>query len=162
MTDLYANPYAYGAQGFFFDSAESFEKQIKSASWEECSIEYIDGDNPKLFAAAGIHQGNVHRWFEDLDHLSDEDDEGIAIRYLLDDVGYDLDQALERANDVQLYRGTSADYAAELLADCYEINKLPSVIRYHIDYEGIARDMEINSEITEIGYELWVTNRLEF
>ena len=53
------------------------------------------------------------------------------------------------------YRGefdTLADYAEQLLDDCYGdlLKSLPDFIRYHIDYEGIAHDMELNGDVFTI------------
>ena len=50
------------------------------------------------------------------------------------------------------YRGAFdriEDYVAEFVEDCYGdlINKLPEFLRYHIDYEGIARDLEYAGDI---------------
>jgi len=50
------------------------------------------------------------------------------------------------------YRGAFdriEDYVEESLNDCYGdvIGNLPGFIRYHIDYEGIARDMEYGGDI---------------
>ena len=43
-----------------------------------------------------------------------------------------------------------ADYAAELVEDCYgdALKSLPDFLRYHIDWEGVGRDMELNGDIT--------------
>ena len=43
-------------------------------------------------------------------------------------------------------------YAEELLDDCYgdALKSLPDFIRYHIDYEGIARDMELGGDVFTI------------
>ncbi|MCG3126036.1 MAG: hypothetical protein CHACPFDD_00864 [Phycisphaerae bacterium] len=50
------------------------------------------------------------------------------------------------------YRGAFerlSDYAQELIEDCYNesLSKLPDFIRYHIDFEGIADDMQMNGDI---------------
>lgn len=50
------------------------------------------------------------------------------------------------------YRGgfeRLADYAQELVEDCYSdaIKALPDFIRYHIDFDGIADDMEMGGDI---------------
>jgi antirestriction protein len=44
------------------------------------------------------------------------------------------------------------DYARQFVEDCYssEIEKLPEFIRYHIDYEGIGRDMELGGDVFTI------------
>lgn len=42
------------------------------------------------------------------------------------------------------------NYAAELVQDCYSdaLDGLPDLIKYHIDYEGIGRDMLLSGDIT--------------
>lgn len=50
------------------------------------------------------------------------------------------------------YRGewdSLTDYAQELVEDCYSdvLKGLPDFIKYHIDYEGIARDMELSGDV---------------
>lgn len=50
------------------------------------------------------------------------------------------------------YRGAFdrvADYVEELLEDCYGdvLSKLPDFLRYHIDYESVARDFEMAGDI---------------
>lgn len=50
------------------------------------------------------------------------------------------------------YRGefdSLTDYAEELIGECYSdsLSSLPEFIRYHIDYEGIARDMELGGDV---------------
>jgi len=44
------------------------------------------------------------------------------------------------------------DYAQDLIEDCYgsEIGKLPDFISCHIDYEAIARDMELCGDVFTI------------
>lgn len=41
------------------------------------------------------------------------------------------------------------DYAQELVEDCYGdvLKGLPDFIRYHIDWDGIARDMELGGDV---------------
>ncbi len=53
------------------------------------------------------------------------------------------------------YRGEDenlADYVEQLLDDCYGdiLKGLPDFIRYHIDFDGIAQDMEMNGDIFTI------------
>lgn len=59
------------------------------------------------------------------------------------------------------YRGTcdsKADYAADMIGDCYDLSAVPEFIRNHINYDGIARDMEIGGDVTFIrsGWSLYV------
>ena len=50
------------------------------------------------------------------------------------------------------YRGefdSLGDYAAALIEDCYgdALKQLPDFIRYHIDYEGIGRDLDMGGDV---------------
>jgi hypothetical protein len=47
--------------------------------FEEVEIDYIDVDNPRLFHAANINQGNVDLWFDELDRYEDNRQEALAI-----------------------------------------------------------------------------------
>ena len=79
----------------------------------------------------------------------------IVLLYL----GYNLSDAQERYEEVCLFDGSAADYAFDLINETSEV---PEYLRNYIDYDAIARDMEISSEITEISRELIVTNANEF
>ena len=160
MTTLYANPYDINFTGFYFNSSEEFEAKFSKAPFEEVEIDYIDGDNPLLFNAVGIYQSNVDYWFDELDQYSDTDNETLAIIYLLDFMG--IEDAIKRHHEVILHHGSIKEYAADLIEETYPVDDLPDIIKYHIDYSGIAKDMESNSEVTEIDHNLWVVNCPEF
>ncbi|MFT7675185.1 MAG: hypothetical protein ACI845_003605 [Gammaproteobacteria bacterium] len=160
MTTLYANPYDTTCTGFYFDSIEQFNQKLSQANYEEVEIEYIDGDNPRLFQAADIHQRDIDLWFDELDKYPDNGQEALSIGYLLDIMH--LDEAIKRRDDVILHRGSLADYAFELVSDLYPLDELPDIIKYHIDYDSIARDLELNSEVTELSRNIWVVNCHEF
>jgi hypothetical protein len=159
-TTLYANPYDISYSGFYFGSIDEFNKQLSQASYEEVEIDYIEGDNPGLFQATKIHQGNVNLWFEELDQYSDDGHEASAIGYLLEMMH--LDEAIKRRDEVVLHRGSLSDYALELVEDVYSLDQLPDLIRNHIDYDSIGRDLELNSEVTELSRNVWVVNCHEF
>ena len=161
MTTFYAQPYSLDHTGFYFDSTESFDtgmQRLNSQGCEEVEIQLIDADDHlvRLASAAGIHQGNIHRWYETLDDL--DDTAATQIMFLLDQ-GRDLGDALERYEEVCLYAGTASDYAYDLINETTDI---PENLRHYIDYDAIARDMEINGEITELDHDLIVTNPLDF
>tara|TARA_B110000971_G_C19887030_1_gene443486 strand:+ start:83 stop:580 length:498 start_codon:yes stop_codon:yes gene_type:complete len=159
-TILYANPYDITCTGFYFGSINEFNKQLSQASFEEVEIDFIEGNNPGLFQATKIHQSNVDLWFDELDQYSDDGHEASAIGYLLDIMH--LDEAIKRRDEVILHRGSLADYAFELVEDICSLDQLPDLIRNHIDYDSIARDLELNSEVTELSRNVWVVNCLEF
>lgn len=161
MTEFYAQPYSLDHTGFYFDSIEKFEagmKALNKRGCEEVEIQFIDGDDHQadLAKAAGIHQGDVHFWFDQLEDL--DETSVVQLTYLLE-CGYSLDDALDRYEDVCLFEGKASDYAYDLINETTEI---PESLRYYIDYDAIARDMQINGEIAEITHELIVTNAHEF
>lgn len=161
MTEFYAQPYSIEHTGFYFDSIEKYEagmEKLNKRGCEEVEIQFIDGDDhlSRLADAAKIGQGDVDIWFEELDDL--DDTETTQIMFLLD-CGYSLSDALDRYEDVCIFNGKASDYAYDLINDTTEI---PENLRFYIDYDAIARDMEINGEITEINHELIITNALDF
>jgi hypothetical protein len=159
-TTLYANPYDNSYTGFYFGSIDEFNKQLSQASYEEVEIDFIDGGNPRLFHSTNINQGNVDLWFDELDRYEDNHQEALAICYLIEIMH--LDEAIKRRDEVILYRGSLADYAFKLVSDVYPLDELPDVIKHHIDYYSIGRDLELNSEVTELSRNVWVVNCLEF
>jgi hypothetical protein len=158
MTILCAVPYDTSAPSFFFKSLEEYEsKYAAQLPVEEYEIQYVDGDNFSLFNTAQICQGNLNTWFESLDEIDTSSDQGISVRYLLS-IGYSITDSIERADDVQLFHGTAESYAQEL----YEEMDIPESLVSYIDYERIARDLELSGDITEFGYKLFITNANDF
>lgn len=75
---LYANPYAFDAPGFYFDSMEEFEELYeKHLPVEEYSIEFIDGDDDdrRIFEAVKP-SGHPAEFFDALDSLTDREIDG--------------------------------------------------------------------------------------
>jgi hypothetical protein len=161
MTVLFAQPYNIDATGFYFESFDVYEERAAALRdshgnpVEEFEIQYIDGDNPQLFEAARINQANLGQWFAQLDMLKDDSGGALGLRFLLNDLGYDLETALDKENDVQLYFGELEDYAAELMEDCYDI---PDHLAGYIDYAKFARDLEISGDCVEVDHGVWCIN----
>jgi hypothetical protein len=160
MTTLYANPYGISFTGFYFDNIDQFNHKLSQANYEEVEIEYIDGDNPRLFQTAKIHQGKVDLWFDELDQYEDNRQGALSIGYLIEIIH--LDEDIKRRDEVIIYKGSIADYADEIVDESYPLDQLPDLICNHIDYDSIARDLELNSEVAEVGLNIWVVNSLEF
>ncbi|MCB9989741.1 MAG: antirestriction protein ArdA [Rhodospirillales bacterium] len=161
MTTFYAQPYSLDHTGFYFDSLDQYETgmdKLEKQGCEEVEIQFIAGDDhlARLAKDASIGQGQVHLWFEELDDLDEIAADQIG--FLLD-CGYSLEDALGAYEDVILYEGSAADYAAEMIEETTEI---PENLRYYIDYDAIARDMELNGEITALRYHLLVVNAQDF
>lgn len=148
------------SHGFYFESFEEYDQKMEKTGFEEVEIQLIDGDNAKLWEACNISQATIETWFDELENIEDDEDEAIAMRYLLD--GLDLDAAIQRADEVQIHRGTAEDYAQDLIEETTDMTQIPQVIQWNIDWQGIANDMRINGEIAEVQYGVWVVNCLDF
>lgn len=152
---LYAQPYDHTANGFYFSSYEEYLELAAKSRVEEFEIQLIEGDNAALFYAAGINQSNLEIWFDELAHIAQDSDKGLALRYLLAHLGKSLEEALEQADDVNIYRGKLSDYAREIAEDAHGLSGFALM---YFDADAYARDMEINGEVAEIEYEVYCTN----
>jgi len=71
---------------------------------------------------------------------------------------YDIESLVNYAeNNACLFEGSASDYAYELINDCYDLKSMGGLANY-IDYDSFGRDMLLNSEIVELGYNLLWTN----
>ena len=62
-----------------------------------------------------------------------------------------IEEAIENIENVTLYENqTMQDLAYELVEELYYTDSLPALISSHIDYEGIARDLEMEGRYYEI------------
>ena len=116
---------------------------------EEFEIQFIDGDEGELFSACGINQGNLHTWFETIIDLSDQ--EKTALFYLCSILGYSLENAMDKLDDVNLSEGNLRD-VAETLFDEFYLNNVPESVRAYIDYEKYARDCELGGDLCEFDF----------
>ncbi len=119
----------------FIVFALSVEKHYKKASLDldvlkECFdiVECFDDNKQKLFAL------------------------------LLNDYSYSYDiETLTNycENNADLFDGSASEYAYELINDCYDLKSMGMLANY-IDYDSFGRDLLLNGEIVELGYNcLW-------
>ena len=155
MTNIYhATPYDISASGFYFNTlAEYQEKSIKHRNEygdpvEEYEIQFIDGDNYRLFGSLGVNQANLDKWFSDFEEL--ESDSAIKAVYLSEDLGYAIDDILDRLDDVCLFEGTSLEYAEGYIEDTGLLDQIPENLRFYFDTEKFAGDMVLGGDIFEL------------
>lgn len=155
-TRIFALPYDLDARGFYFCTAEDFT--IKAASLtnshgqpvEEFELQWIDGEDGKLFDACGINQTNLDIWFDEIEGL--ESWEKASLFYLVGLAGYKLEEALERVEDVSLYQGALLEAATELFDSCY-LQEIPENVRSYINYESFANDCRLGGDMVEFDYD---------
>ena len=72
--------------------------------------------------------------------------------------GYNIESLVNYAeNNAYLFNGSASDYAYELINDCYDLKSM-GVLANYIDYDAFGRDMLLNGEIVELGYNCIWTN----
>lgn len=42
------------------------------------------------------------------------------------------------------------EYAEQFVDECYDLKNVPDLIKYHIDYEGVGRDLELGGDVFTI------------
>ncbi|WP_316857999.1 antirestriction protein ArdA [uncultured Cohaesibacter sp.] len=144
----FAQPYNIDAVGFYFTSMEDYSVKANGHTdhygqpVEEYEIQFINGDNYRLFNELAINQATLATWFENFADIEADEDDYLKAVYLAEN-GYDIADILSRMRDIWLYHGRAEDYAEEIISECYDV---PSQLEYYIDYEAFARDMRINGD----------------
>jgi len=155
MSTFFAQPYNLDAVGFYFETLEAYTEKSENLldafgnPVEEFEIQFIDGDDCELFSVCGINQGNLQAWFETVADLRDQ--EKTALFYLCSILGYNLENALDKLEDVNLSEGNLKD-VAETLFDEFYLNDVPESVRAYIDYEKYARDCELGGDLCEFDF----------
>jgi antirestriction protein len=80
-----------------------------------------------------------------------------AVKYLLDEtIAKNIADALNKVDDVIIYENqTMKDLAYDLIHELYSIDTLPSILANNIDYDGVARDLEMDGRYSEIDDDIY-------
>ncbi len=130
---------------------EEFMKAAKALHSDEADPELMFQDYegfPREYYGESHIKDELWAWLE-----LDEDDRTLLAAY---QEGIDATADINAARDA--YLGTAdneADYAAEFYEEHYsaELEKMPAMIRYHIDWHGVARDMRLSGDVTFTRYD---------
>lgn len=84
---------------------------------------------------------------------SDSEHERAGFRYLVSELGYSIEDGAKQAEDVMIFQSDSWDlakaYAEEYVGETIDLESLPELIRYNIDYESIGRDLTMGGDVNE-------------
>lgn len=155
MNTFFAQPYNLDAVGFYFENIESYAEQSQKlldafgTPVEEFEIQFIDGDDCQLFSACGVNQANLELWFETIVDLPDH--EKTALFYLCSNLGYRLENALVKLDEVILSQDNLQGTSELLFDECYLID-IPESVRSYINYEKFAHDCELSGEMTQFDF----------
>lgn len=152
MSNTYhAQPYDISKQGFYFTDFESYIAGVAASGAEEFELQFIDGDDAQLFNACSINQANLAKWFDDVESLDDH--EKVALFYLMsNNICSDLEDALDKIDDVSISQCDLLEAATELFDECY-LHSVPEQVRYYIDYEAFARDCRLGGDMDEFTFQ---------
>lgn len=156
MTQLFAQPYDISAAGFFFESIEEYDSKLEKLRnaygepVEEFEIQFIDGEDIDcaLFRALGVHQGDIGAYLEAVDDW--EDWQKINVILAVGEAGFSFDLGKEDPDqfDIQIYEVDSLKELAEQFVEEGLFGEIPENIRFYLDYDAIARDLDM--DYTEI------------
>jgi antirestriction protein len=147
---LYANPYDTSVKGFYFKDFDDYEKKAEKSRAEEFEIEFIDGDDEEqmLFKAMGVHQGNIEEYFDLVDDLDEE--EILKLKILMEDIGYDFDDAMDKKDDLIVYGEfkDDEDFAMEYVDGIGSIeDALGKNAENYFDFDSFGRDLRISGDL---------------
>lgn len=159
-TQFYANPYAFNLVGFYFTDLEDYTEQLTLAQKYKCSdfehdVEMIDGETT-LFSLCGDNFRLYCTHLEAWEDLSSE--EQTLLEHLVQSVGYHIQDALEKLQDVTYSNQSAKDCAYD---EAVEMGIEGIALRY-FDCEAYARDCLLGGEWVELhlglGEYLTITN----
>lgn len=151
---LIATPYDVSVQSFQFSSYVEFTEKSSAIAnefggpIEEFFIEFGDGFDEELFDECQISSENLEQWFY-IDTL--DASEKIALYFLINCAGSDLDSALQNLGDANIFEGDYLDAATDLFDEIY-LHEIPNHLQNYIDYESFARDLKYGGDSIEFEY----------
>jgi len=154
---FYAQPYNLDARGFYFSTEEEYEQKSSQCRdsfnlpVEEFEIQFIDGslEESDLFRACGVNQASIGQYLSIIEDVPEY--QLPALFYLSDVLGYNMEDAMNKLDDVTLYCGRLEDAAEELFDECYA-HEIPDNLRNYIDYKAFARDCELGGDMKEFEF----------
>ena len=80
-----------------------------------------------------------------------------SVKFLLDyGIVNDLDEAIEKADEVICYENsTMKDVAEDWLEQCYDLDSMPTIITSNIDYNAVACELSACGEYFEVGNDVF-------
>jgi len=164
MTQLHAQPYDISATGFYFETYEQYAGKAATAKndygqkVEEFDIQFIDGADLdcELAKALDLNQVNVKRFLELVDEW--EDHEKIRFAIAAGECGYSVDIEKDDIDllDVDIYGVETLRELAEQFVEDGLFGDIPERLQFYIDYDAIARDLEVEYSETTIAGERFV------
>lgn len=144
--------------GFWFDvgdyDIEDLENHFKEKGLDDDpELMFTDFEGfPDSLYSESMSQDDLNK----IEAYSDlNDDQQKIIEFLVNDYGFDLDQAISKLDDIYVYDGSITDYvedeAVPMLFDSLGLDKHQAdEIEKYFDYDSYAQTLEINGELHEV------------
>jgi len=155
--DFFAQPYNHDEEGFNFSTEEEFEQKSSQCRdefgllVEKFYIYYVGGspEVTEIFGACRVDQSNFGQFLAIIEDVPE--DQWPDLFYLCDVLGYDMEDAMNKLDDVTLYSGRLEDAAEELFDECYA-HEIPDNLRNYIDYKAFANDCQQGGDMCEFEF----------
>ena len=149
MTTLFAQPYDFTANGFYFHSFDEYITKsfnLNGPLIEEYEIQFIDGEgiDCKLFEALNITQCKIVAYFEATENW--EENQKLKAIIAVGECGYPFDLSSDNpdAFDVDIYQLDTMRELAEQFVDEGLYGTIPQSLQSYVDYDAIARDLSMD------------------
>lgn len=164
MTRLYAIPYDMTAGGFYFSTLSEFvmndanNRNDQGYRVEEYEIQFLDGDDidAELAKAWELNQSNFTSFLEKAEEW--EESEKISYIIAVGECGYSHDQVIDAPEniDITYYQVQFMRELAEQFVDDGLYGEIPTTLVSYIDYQAIARDLEVEYSTIKIAGEWFI------
>ncbi|MGH1398404.1 MAG: antirestriction protein ArdA [Alphaproteobacteria bacterium] len=148
---IHAQPYDITANGFYFSTADEYTEKAAALRngfgdpVEEFEIQFIDGDDLDcaLAKAIGLTQANIRDFLGCVEDWQDWQKTLVIIA--IGECGYDFDPSTDpESYDIVVYHvGSYRELAEQFVVEGY-LGDIPEHLQHYIDYDAIARDLEID------------------
>lgn len=157
MTQLYAQPYDLSATGFYFETAEEYQKNAIDLRngygdpVEEFEIQFIDGKyiDYDLARTIGLNQANIVQFFDCINDWGDGQKQQVIIAVGECGYGFDANTAPDDF-DVEIHELDTMRKLAEQFVEEGLFGEVPESFQFYIDYDAIARDLAVDYSEVEI------------
>jgi antirestriction protein len=107
---------------------------------EEIELMFQDKDSELPEWAYSENEIDSRLW----DYIDLDEDDKLKFNYLVEYLSYDIDEAFDNYQDVIFYDGMTLKTVAEELVDEGLFGEVSNNLKWYLDYEAIARDLEID------------------
>ncbi|WP_257285078.1 antirestriction protein ArdA [Endozoicomonas sp. SESOKO1] len=161
-TVLCAVPYGYDLPCFYFSDMETYEEKLAEMKEldlkqnlcgdYEHELQFIDGEHGSQSLLDSCE--DLDQFFSIVERMESMDtNELAALDWLIDCRGYDLNDALEKYEEVYAVEERPEDYVYEYLDEIGYLSEMPEHLQSYFNYEAFCRDLILGGDWDAHEYE---------